>query len=113
MKTLPVGLCGVLSNTSFVRSENAARSIQARNESLTDKLEELAKKLARLQPGAVSPGVAMLKDPNAPNPPASDVKGRIVKIDARDRSLVEVSIGSDSGVNVDNTLEVYRLRPTP
>jgi hypothetical protein len=31
----------------------------------------------------------------------------------RDRGLVEISIGSDDGINVGHTLQVYRLKPRP
>ena len=53
------------------------------------------------------------KDPNGLNPPTAYVKGTILKIHADDKTLVEISIGSDHGVVKNNTLEVYRLQPRP
>jgi len=47
------------------------------------------------------------------NAPTEFVKGRVLKIDETDRTLVRVSLGSDDGVHKDNTLEVYRLQPEP
>jgi len=55
--------------------------------------------------------VTAIRDPNAPNPPSAYVEGIITKVDSKDKTLVQISIGTDSGVNQDNTLEVYRLAP--
>jgi len=46
------------------------------------------------------------------NPPPDDVEGVITDTDAK-TGLVTISIGSDSGVNVGNTLEVFRIKPEP
>lgn len=46
------------------------------------------------------------------NPPPEDVEGVIEETDAK-TGLVTISIGSDSGVNVGNTLEVFRIKPEP
>lgn len=44
--------------------------------------------------------------------PPEDVKGSIQEVDSKS-GLATISIGSDSGVSVGNTLEVYRLEPKP
>ncbi len=44
--------------------------------------------------------------------PPEDVKGKILEVDSRS-GLATISIGTDSGVNVGNTLEVYHLNPKP
>src|SRR5579883_1029118 len=44
--------------------------------------------------------------------PPEDVKGKILEVDSRS-GLATISIGTDSGVNVGNTLEVYHLTPKP
>ena len=62
--------------------------------------------------GPPNPGADNVPAAN-PNPPAASVKGRITKIDKTDRTLVTISIGSDEGISTNNTLEVYRLQPTP
>jgi hypothetical protein len=65
---------------------------------------ELAKrKLANL--GASGTGGALTR-----NPPPDDVEGIITESDPK-TGLVTVSIGSDSGINIGHTLEVYRLKP--
>jgi hypothetical protein len=46
------------------------------------------------------------------NPPLEDVKGTILEVDANS-GLVSISLGEDAGLQVGNTLEVYRLSPRP
>ncbi|MCS6852515.1 MAG: hypothetical protein NZ700_15250 [Gemmataceae bacterium] len=48
----------------------------------------------------------------AHNPPPEDVRGRVTQTDPQS-GLVTISIGSDSGISPQNTLEVYRLEPKP
>jgi predicted nuclease with TOPRIM domain len=70
---------------------------------LTQKAELMEKKLQTL--GASARDV----QPNR-NPPPEDVEGVILETDAK-TGLVTISIGTDSGVNVGNTLEVFRMNP--
>ena len=72
---------------------------------LTQKAELMEKKLASL--GASAKDVAINR-----NPPPEDVEGVILETDAK-TGLVTISIGTDSGVNVGNTLEVFRVKPEP
>jgi hypothetical protein len=72
---------------------------------LTQKSELLEKKLASL-------GVSARDQLITRNPPPEDVEGVIKETDAK-TGLVTISIGSDSGVNVGNTLEVFRIKPEP
>lgn len=53
------------------------------------------------------------KEEKLRNPPAKEIRGTIDadKADEKDTSLVSVSIGSDAGLQVGHTLEVYRLNP--
>jgi hypothetical protein len=67
-------------------------------------LEVAKRKLANLGGGA---GGTMVR-----NPPPDDVEGVITEADAK-TGLVTISIGTDSGINVGHTLEVYRLKPEP
>ncbi len=50
---------------------------------------------------------------NDANPPNTMVKGKIEKVDPKDSSLVQISVGTDHGVNKNNTMEVFRTSPTP
>jgi hypothetical protein len=46
-------------------------------------------------------------------PPKESSRGLIEKVDPKDPSLVQTSIGSDAGVAKGQTLEVFRLQPAP
>jgi hypothetical protein len=46
------------------------------------------------------------------NPPLEDVRGKVLDVDATS-GLVSISLGRDAGIQVGNTLEVYRLEPKP
>jgi hypothetical protein len=37
----------------------------------------------------------------------------VSRVHPKDRTLVEISLGTDVGVNEGHTLEVYRLKPQP
>jgi predicted nuclease with TOPRIM domain len=75
------------------------------NKRLNQRLELDEKKLASL-------GVSARDQVVTRNPPPEDVEGVIQDTDAK-TGLVTISIGSDSGVNVGNTLEVFRIKPEP
>jgi hypothetical protein len=45
-------------------------------------------------------------------PPAEDLKGSVLAVDAKS-GLLTVSLGTDSGLKVGNTLQVYHLEPKP
>jgi hypothetical protein len=75
--------------------------------------QELYKKHMKTLVTSNQGNAPIVKDANEPNPPPAFVKGVIEKVDERDRSLVQLSIGTDSGVGKDNTLEAYRLLPRP
>jgi hypothetical protein len=95
---------------SAVSNETLARTMQTRNEQLLEEVTNLNRKLASLQAG-VNPDVAVIRNPNAPNPPGVKVKGQIVRVDATENTLIEISLGTDQGVNKNNTLDVYRINP--
>ena len=65
--------------------------------------------LAGSGPGTSGTGITV-KNANDPNPPKTFVKGRIEKVDGL---LVQISLGTDQGVNNNNTLEVFRTSPEP
>jgi hypothetical protein len=89
---------------------NEARSHEERVGSLLERVRELER--AKAQSQVVSAGSSpVAKDPNQPNPPPAYVKGVIEKIDPNDRTLVQISVGTDAGVGVNHTLEAYRLSP--
>jgi hypothetical protein len=92
--------------TALQRALNLLNQLRVMERQVVD----LQKEVARLKAGAVGggkPGAA----PLAANPPPNDVKGIVLKVDANDPRLVEVSLGTDAGVKKGHTLEVYRLKP--
>jgi hypothetical protein len=94
----------------FVDADLRAKSALDRNSNLLQQLEVSSKEIERLKVagGGAGPrnGVA------ASNPPPEDVHGRVKSTDAQS-GYVTIDIGSDAGINRDNTLEVYRLQPEP
>jgi len=87
-----------------VEAELRTKSVQTRNEQLLDQLASTQKELARLK------GEKPPRD-KAINPPAEKVDGLVKKVNAE--AFVVISIGSEAGLQVGHTLEVYRLMPNP
>jgi hypothetical protein len=84
--------------------EALARARQIQNEKLLEQIRELT---------TTRPPFKGERDPNAPNPPAVNVTGKIEKLDPKDPTLVQISLGTDHGVNKNHTLDVYRIKPEP
>jgi hypothetical protein len=74
------------------------------HKTVVQELDAAKKRLANL--GAATQ-VAMTR-----NPPPEDVEGIVTESDAK-TGLATISIGSDHGLSVGNTLEVYRTKPEP
>ncbi len=98
--------------TEGIAHENKAKATQDRNVNLLEQIQELSRKLA-LQDAGVRNDNILTRDPNAPNPPSNYIKGKVDKVDPRDPTLVQISLGSDQGLKQNQTLEVYRLGPDP
>jgi hypothetical protein len=88
-------------------SESLASARQQQNENLVEQIRALSVKIARLE-GGLNPGADPIRNPNAPNPPAVLVNGKIEKVDG---DLVQIPLGTDHGLNKNNTLDVYRTQP--
>ena len=99
----------LLKEKEALRKRLTAAEIEARAQHdhvrrLEQKLQALAREVARLKAGGpVRPVVV--------NPPKENVEGVIARIEAK--GLVKVSVGSDAGLAVGHTLEVFRLGATP
>jgi hypothetical protein len=96
----------------YLAADNAARGAVARAQNLLSQLKEKELVISKLK---VGPEVSLTaaRDPSFQNPPSAYVKGSIQKVHATDKSLVEISVGSDAGLDKDHTLEVFRLSPSP
>jgi len=87
----------------------------SRLDQLQKQLKDMTLVLAQKEVGK-SPdgkGVSKIKGKNDPNPPPFYIKGTIVKVLPEDNSLVEISLGSDHGLAVGQTLEAFRKQPSP
>jgi hypothetical protein len=86
-----------------VEAELRTRSVQARNEQLLEQLVSAQKELARLK------GEKPPRDKPVTRPP-EPVEGLVKQVNGE--GLVVIGIGSDAGLQIGHTLEVYRLKPT-
>jgi hypothetical protein len=101
--------------TAATSSEMVARQVSDRNQALLKEVADLSYKMQQMQAAKSGSGAegVIVRDSNQPNPPASFVKGKVDKVDPQDNSLVQISVGTDQGVNKNNTLEVFRTSPSP
>jgi hypothetical protein len=98
--------------TEALAKAGLATALQDRNEQLLREVQDQSQKLsvALAGPGTGSGTGITVKNPNDPNPPKTFVKGRIEKVEG---VYVQISLGTDQGVNNNNTLEVFRTSPEP
>jgi len=99
-----------------IASDNQAKQVTDRNQELLAEVQKLTGMIERLRNTAavggdggpsITPRVGI---GNEPNPPNVMVKG---KVDRVDKDLVQISLGTDHGVNTGNTMEVFRYSPAP
>jgi chromosome segregation ATPase len=102
-------------NNAKQAAENNSATAAARLQSLYDQVNVKDRQLAELtkknQPTATLASNNVVIYASYTNPPQSYVIGQIASVDDNDKTLVKITIGSDSGIRKDNTLEVYRLTP--
>jgi WD40 repeat protein len=91
--------------------ESAVRRVLARNVAADQPL--LKEYFVSGAPAGAPAASVTGKEAVAPNPPLKFMKGVVDRVDEKDKSLVSVSLGTDHGLKVGNTLEVYRLTPEP
>jgi hypothetical protein len=91
-----------------VQYESMFRAVKIQNETLLAQNMELAQTLAKKDAGLVSSDVQAIRNPNEPNPPSVLVNGKIERVDAE---LVQLTVGTDHGVQKNQTFDVYRLQP--
>jgi len=102
--------------TEAVANEGLANQLQDRNRELLDQYQKVSAELARTKAFAstsAGEGTRIEAHYNDANPPSTMVKGKIEKVDATDNTLVTISVGTDQGVNKNNTMEVFRTAPAP
>ena len=102
-------------------AETAAQAAKNDRDTATARLLEVMARSRELerhaaeaqQPKSQPSTLTGARDGTYSNPPPVYVKGRIEQINEADKSLEKLTIGSDSGLLKDQTLEVYRFSPTP
>lgn len=88
-----------------VEMEIAFNASNERNQRLLTQLEKLTQALKKAEvSGSTTHQVSKQ------NPPSEEIHGRVTETD-KEKGLVVISVGTDQGVNVGNTLEVFRLKP--
>jgi hypothetical protein len=98
-----------ISNTAR-NFEQLASAAKLRNINLEEQLREITRELTERKAG-INPDTITIRNPNDPNPPSVQVNGKIERIDESDSTLIQLSVGTDHGVNKHHTLDVYRTRP--
>jgi hypothetical protein len=89
--------------------EAIARTRQIQNENILEQLREATLAFAKEKSGVGREGVKVFNAKDA-NPPAVLVNGKVQKVEG---NYMELTLGTDQGVDKGNTLDVYRLTPEP
>src|SRR5262249_27875790 len=108
-----------------VAAEINFKSENQRNVLLLDQVEKMSKENERLRAsrtvggagvvpagGTAANGGTAATSSLSRRPPAEDLKGSVLETDPTS-GLVTISLGSDAGLQVGHTLEVYRTEPKP
>jgi len=77
--------------------------------------KDLRERVAILQTAVRKAGLnvdSVMRGGLQPTVARNDVEGEVTKVDTRNRTI-EISVGSDDGLNEGNELEIYRYTPTP
>jgi len=93
-------------------AENERQIAMARMQQMQKQLSVLQLDLYKMQVTAKGDFKGpIIKDKNSPNPPPFYIKGKVEKVDKDDSTLVLISLGSDHGIAVGQTLEAFRKTP--
>jgi hypothetical protein len=93
-----------------VQQENDRKATQDRLEQALVQLQEVTAALQKATAGAAAERVAKGGAAAKHNPPSVYAEG---KVEAVDKNLAKVTVGTDKGVNKGHTLEVFRMDPQP
>ena len=102
-----------VAETAAQAAKNDRDTATARAVALEARIREVERRaMADAQQPKSQPGSPSgPKDATYSNPPPVYVKGRVEQVNEADKSVVKLTIGSDSGLQKDQTLEVYRFNP--
>jgi len=96
---------------NFVAEESARKNADERLTQALERNAELERDLVKKTTGGAGAEGAAVR--GKPNPPTVYVEGKIEAIHGQDSSLVQLTVGSDKGLAKNQTLDVYRLQPSP
>lgn len=98
----------ILLNTSLTQDALTAQITAAAAEERLKNLQAQYEIVARI--AARSPNAPTTSGPNngGKNPPAEKIEGEVTRMEG---THLQLSVGSDSGLKVGHTLEIYRLAP--
>jgi hypothetical protein len=85
------------------------RAVQDQNNRLEAQLQQMARDMARMRASGGSTATA--RAGNGKNPPPESIEGLVQRTDPRS-GLMTLTIGSDSGLAKNHTLELFRLNPS-
>jgi hypothetical protein len=95
--------------TEAISNEQLAKQVSDRNQELLEQVTKLGVELAKAKAGTSGDGPSITaRYGDAPNPPSTMVKGKVERVDG---ALIQISLGTDHGVNKGNTMEVFRTSP--
>jgi hypothetical protein len=92
-----------------VSADIASKAEHQRNVDLLNHMASLTKELEKRPTAGGAPSQAGV---TAGKRPPDDLEGVVVKTEPR-AGLITINLGSDAGLSKGNTLEVYRLKPSP
>jgi hypothetical protein len=91
-----------------VSYEAMYRAGKIQTENMQAQLQEVTQALHKKEAGIANADVMSIRNPNEPNPPSVLVNGKVERVEGE---LVQLSVGTDHGVQKNHTLDVYRLTP--
>ena len=117
IKDRETSIVGLEAKVKEIRStatyfEGIAKNRQIQNENLLETVRTLSKEVARLEAGVggASGGAPTVSNPNEARPSALQINGKIELVEG---SFVQLTVGTDHGLQKNNTMEVFRLQPVP
>lgn len=109
----------VIQQADIVKYRNKAVAEESARKNSDDRLAQALERNAEMERELVKKGTGGAGGAEGTpirgqaNPPTVYVEGKIEAIHAQDTGLVQLTVGSDKGLAKNQTLEVYRLQPSP
>jgi len=105
----------IAANQAKTAAEIERDALRDTNKGLEDRYQDIVKEVVRLRQQVLTAGAQNTgtgASLTARNPPTVAIEGKVEAV-GRDGELIELSLGSDAGLQVGHTLEVFRMTPKP